>query len=97
MATIGTFQKTGKGYKGSIKTLTVEAEVEIIAVETSGDKEPDFRVKANGDIDLGAGWTRVSKKTKREYVSLKLQDPTFAGPIYANLTEQDGTYSLIWS
>ena len=49
-----------------------------------------------GKVEIGAGWVRKSKND-REYVSVKLDDPSFAAPIYANLVEVDGQHELIWS
>jgi uncharacterized protein (DUF736 family) len=48
--------------------------------------------------DLGAGWSKRSSEG-RDYVSVKLDDPSLKEPIYANLFEDEGgeTFSLIWS
>ena len=50
------------------------------------------------NAEIGAAWPKVSSE-KREYHSLKLDDPSFNAPIFANLFEdEDGEgYSLIWS
>ncbi len=47
---------------------------------------------------IGAAWTKRSNEG-RAYLGLKLDDPSFAHPIYANLfDDEDGeAYSLIWS
>ena len=47
----------------------------------------------------GAAWTRKAKETGREYLSVKLDDPSFPEPIYASLVEAEaeGSYNLIWS
>ena len=51
------------------------------------------------NVELGAAWTRKAKETGREYLSVKLDDPSFPQPIYASLVEAEaeGTYNLIWS
>jgi uncharacterized protein (DUF736 family) len=41
--------------------------------------------------------TRTRIRGGRELVSLKLDDPSFAAPIYANLIERNGQHELIWS
>ena len=41
-----------------------------------------------GQRGLGAAWRRTSKDN-RSYHSVKLDDPTFTAPIYANLFEGD--------
>jgi uncharacterized protein (DUF736 family) len=95
MATIGTFTKNETGFTGQIQTLGVKAKASISPVEKTGDTAPDYRVFA-GKVEIGAGWVRKSKND-REYVSVKLDDPSFAAPIYANLVEVDGQHELIWS
>lgn len=44
---------------------------------------------------IGAGWARASKGG-REFVGLKLDDPSFPAPIHANLIGRDGQHELIW-
>ena len=57
------------------------------------DNAPSHRV-----FEVGAAWAKRSKEG-REYLSVKLDDPSFDAPIYANLFDaEDGQgYSLIWS
>jgi uncharacterized protein (DUF736 family) len=86
MATIGTFKKTGNDYTGEIFTLSLQAKgVRLV---------PDLV----GRAEIGAAWTKKSNEG-REYLGLKLDDPSFAAPIYANLfDDEDGEgSSLIWS
>ncbi len=61
------------------------------------DKAPDYRVFA-GQIEIGAGWKKTSG-TGREYLSVKLDDPSLPAPIYASLVEAEGEgeFTLIWS
>lgn len=102
MATIGTFKKTGNEYVGEIVTLSVQAKnVRIIPEEGStNDNAPSHRVFV-GRAEIGAAWSKRSNEG-RDYLSLKLDDPSFTAPIYANLfndvgADSDETYSLIWS
>lgn len=98
MATIGTFIKSGNEFKGSIVTLSVQAKnVRIVPEDNGGnDKAPSHRLMT-GDIAFGAGWQKTSREG-RDYLSVKLDDPSFAAPVYASLTETDnGDYALIWS
>ena len=98
MATIGTFTKSGNEFKGSIVTLSVQAKnVRIVPEDTDGnDKAPSHRLVA-GDVAFGAAWQKTSREG-RDYLSIKLDDPSFAAPVYASLTEaDDGTFALIWS
>ncbi|GLS39935.1 hypothetical protein GCM10010869_55320 [Mesorhizobium tianshanense] len=58
---------------------------------------PDYRIAANG-VELGAGWGKAAKETGADYVSLKLDDPSFTAPVYATLVQSDnGEHKLIWS
>jgi uncharacterized protein (DUF736 family) len=99
MATIGNFKKAGTGFSGSIMTLSVQAKnVRIIPEEhRSSDNAPSHRVMI-GAACIGAAWTKASNEG-REYLGLKLDDPSFTAPIYANLfeTQSGESYDLIWS
>ena len=98
MAQIGTFTRDGSGaYTGTIKTLTLNVKASIKPCERDNDKAPDYRVTANG-VEFGAGWTRTARETGAEYLSLKLDDPSFTAPVYASLVQGDkGEHKLIWS
>ena len=48
-----------------------------------------------GRAEIGAAWAKTSKDG-RVYLGLKLDDPSFTAPIYANLLD-DENYSLTWS
>ena len=50
MAIIGTFTKSGDGFNGTIKTLTLSAKVSFKPIELEGDKAPNFRVTV-GTVD----------------------------------------------
>jgi len=99
MATIGTFKKTGNEYTGEIVTLSVQAKgVRIVPdLRATGDKAPTHRILV-GRAEIGAAWSKRSNEG-RDYLGLKLDDPSFSHPIFANLVDdEDGEgYSLIWS
>ena len=99
MATIGTFKKSANEYVGEIVTLSVQAKnVRIIPEEDrANDNAPSHRVFV-GRVEIGAAWSKRSNEG-RDYLSLKLDDPSFTAPIYANLfDDEDGeSYALIWS
>ena len=99
MATIGTFKKTGNDYTGDIVTLSVQAKgVRIVPdLRANGENAPSHRILV-GRAEIGAAWTKRSNEG-REYLGLKLDDPSFSHPIFANLfDDEDGeVYSLIWS
>lgn len=85
MATMGTFTKTEQGFSGTIRTLALNVKATIHAVEKENDKAADFRIYA-GATEFGAAWRKTSREG-REYISAKLDDPIFAAPFYATLTE----------
>ncbi|QRG07144.1 DUF736 domain-containing protein [Xanthobacter dioxanivorans] len=100
MATIGTFKKTGTNeFTGEIVTLSVQAKgVRIVPdLRTNGENAPSHRVLV-GRIEIGAAWSKRSSEG-RDYLGLKLDDPSFNAPIYANLFDDEDadTFSLIWS
>ena len=97
MATIGTFHKQDDGsYTGAIKTLTLNVKAaQFRPVSKANDQAPDFRIYA-GQTEFGAAWKKTSREN-REYLSCKLDDPSFAGPIFASLVDADEGYGLIWS
>jgi len=96
MATIGTFTKSGDGFTGTVKTLTLNVKAKITAVETDSDKAPDYRIATDKGIEFGAAWKKTSREG-RDYLSVKLDDPSFPAPIYASLVETDDAFALIWS
>jgi hypothetical protein len=62
------------------------------------DKGPDYRITSANGADIGAGWTKAARETGAEYLSVKLDDPSFPTPIYATLVQGDrGEHKLIRS
>ena len=100
MATIGNFQQSGDNeFNGEIVTLSLQAKKVRIVPDTraSGENAPSHRVFV-GRVEIGAAWSKQSNEG-RNYLGLKLDDPSFTAPIYANLVEdEDGqSHTLIWS
>jgi uncharacterized protein (DUF736 family) len=99
MANIGSFKKSGDEFQGEIVTLSLQAKGVRIVPETNraNDNAPSHRVYVSR-IEIGAAWSKRSAEG-RDYLSVKLDDPSFNAPIYANLfDDEDGEgYSLIWS
>jgi uncharacterized protein (DUF736 family) len=62
---------------------------------SENEKAPNLRVMA-GNVEIGAAWQRTSKDNT-VYHSVKLDDPSFSAPIYANLVAVDDSYALVWS
>ena len=99
MATIGTFKKIGNELTGEIVTFSLQAKNVRIVPETSpsGENSPSHRAYM-GRVEIGTAWSKRSNEG-RDYLSLKLDDPSFTAPIFANLfDDEDGEgYNLIWS
>jgi uncharacterized protein (DUF736 family) len=99
MANIGSFKKVGNDYQGEIVTLSLQAKGVRIVAETnpSKDKAPSHRIFV-GRAEIGAAWSKRSEEG-RDYLSLKLDDPSFNAPIYANLfdDEEGEGCTLLWS
>jgi uncharacterized protein (DUF736 family) len=98
MATIGIFTSTENGFTGSVRTLALNVKARIARIDNPTDKGPHYRIYA-GNVELGAAWQKRSSESDRDYLSVKLDDPSFPAPIYATLTEVDGEAGLhlIWS
>jgi uncharacterized protein (DUF736 family) len=98
MAQIGTFTRDETGaYAGTIKTLTLNVKATIKPVSKDNEKAPDYRITANG-VEFGAGWSKAARESGAEYLSVKLDDPSFTTPVYASLVQGDkGEHKLIWS
>ena len=99
MASIGSFKKVGDDFQGEIITLSLKAKGVRIVPEAnrSSENAPSHRVYA-GRVEIGAAWSKRSEEG-RDYLSLKLDDPSFTAPIYANLFNDEGGegFNLLWS
>ena len=80
MANIGTFKKSGNEFQGEIVTLSVQAKGVRIVPEANrtNDNAPSHRVFV-GRAEIGAAWSKRSSEG-RDYLSLKLDDPSFTAP-----------------
>ncbi len=98
MANIGSFKKVGNDYQGEILTMSVQTKNVRITPEEmqANENAPSHRVFV-GRAEIGAAWAKRSSEG-RDYLSVKLDDPSFTAPIFANLfDDEDGSYNLIWS
>ena len=84
MPVIGTFKADKDGYSGTIRT------------QKKSPGAPDFRVLV-GATEIGAAW-RKSSENHESYLSIRLDDPSFAEPIRAALMEKsdDGALPMLW-
>ncbi len=99
MANIGSFKKSGQEFQGEIVTLSLQTKGVRIVPETNQTNEnaPSHRVYV-GRAEIGAAWSKRSSEG-RDYLSVKLDDPSFNAPILANLFDDEDaeTFTLIWS
>jgi len=102
MTQIGTFKRTKTGYAGHLKTLSLDTELSLVPADPGeGENHPDYRIHRGSDDagpEVGAGWKRTGEKAG-DYVSLLIDDPSFAQPIRANLFQsgRDGAFHLLWN
>ena len=78
MPVIGTFSAVKDGYAGTIRTLTMNTKVRIVAndrKETRG--APDFRIMA-GSAEIGAAWRRTKQGTDETYLRVQARRPGLA-------------------
>jgi uncharacterized protein (DUF736 family) len=89
-------------YTGELATLTVAArKVVFQPSEARGDKAPSHRVIGQskaGNVELGAAWKKRSEEG-RDYLSVKLDDPSLTQPINCALVESSDSegFILVWS
>ena len=85
---------------GHIRTLFFKSDKVVLEpLIDSGGKQPTHRVYTADEVELGAAWRRQSKDDGGTYFDVKLDDPTFAAPIYARLVKarKEGTgLIMIW-
>ncbi|HTU11513.1 MAG TPA: DUF736 domain-containing protein [Allosphingosinicella sp.] len=82
MAQIGSFKRDANGsFTGTIRTLALNAKATLCSADKDNDKAPDYRL-FSGAIECGAAWKKTSREN-RDYLSVKLDDPSFPAPIYA--------------
>jgi len=102
--TLGTFQELKDGsYSGSIKTLTVNAKLNIVPIDATSERAPDYRVYTGSNCEIGAGWSRVSKTSGETYLNLQIAALEFGQSyIYLNLVKSEqasdvgATHILLW-
>lgn len=106
MAQIGQFTRTTSGYRGRLRTLTLDINLALVPADT-GDVEnaPDYRVHLGGDEgselvpEVGAAWKHTGERAGA-FVFVVLDDPVFPQPIRARLfqSDEDGRdWGLHWT
>jgi len=97
---IGNFTQDEQGYTGVITTAGLSIpEVEFRPVPAKQGNGPDYVVFGtydSQDFELGAAWTKISKKGKT-YLSVKLDSPASPEPINCALVARaNGSHALVW-
>lgn len=86
--------------KGRTKrSVTINVKPNIVPnKDKSSANAPDYRVYAGG-AELGAGWIEQGQNGGKQYIAVKLDDPSFAAPVRAAFFEntEEGTGVLMWS
>lgn len=99
MIDIGLFTPNGNGgYIGSLTTLGINAELEMVPFDSTSDKAPDFRVMHLGR-EVGGAWRRTSK-TGTPFFSVTISDPALPCTIRAALFQprkpKGSEWPLVW-
>jgi uncharacterized protein (DUF736 family) len=101
MSVIGTFTpaKDG-GWTGSIRTLTITAKVRLVPNDNrDNENAPAFRVFV-GQSRIGDAWqARSSGDSPKDYLRVRLDDPSLPEPISAALfhSEDGKDAQLVWN
>jgi len=102
MPQIGQFIRTPSGYSGRLRTLSLDLELSLVAVDAAAaEHAPSYRVHLGDEEgpEVGAGWKHTGP-TAGAFVSVVLDDPVFVQPIRARLFQSDGDgreWGLHWS
>ena len=89
MAIIGSFNKDGNGYSGTLETLTLKARLSFEPTGKKSDNARDYRVFHLTDdysSEIGAAWKKTSRESA-EYLSVSLDDPSFVERINCRLVK----------
>ena len=97
MSRIGTFKTVAGEYRGEIVTLSLQAkDVRIVPEKDPSGNAPSHRVFIKA-AEVGAAWSKTTQDN-RPYLSVKLDDPSFTAPVFAQLFESgEGEHDLVWS
>jgi uncharacterized protein (DUF736 family) len=105
MVAIGFVKKQEDGsYKGELKTLTISSPIEIRPnVQKVEDRQPDFRVYAANNVEIGTARKRIGQSSQAEYINIMLSIPEFGSKqLSANLGPAIGqddseVFAIIWN
>ena len=94
MATIANLAKQKDGtFLGTLLIPSLNGQKIVLTPVEKKGKGPELRVTI-GAYEAGAAWKRETETAT--YFSVKLDDPTFARPIYCALFKTPDGYALLW-
>jgi uncharacterized protein (DUF736 family) len=101
MSVIGTFTSAKDGgWTGSIRTLTINTKVRLVPNDNrDNENAPLFRVFA-GKSRIGDAWSaRSTGNSPKDYLRLRLDDPSWPEPMSAALFQSDDgkDAQLVWN
>ena len=81
------------------RIVTVVAAALALAFSGLSAGAVESTYKATSTATPEAAWKKIGRESGREYWSVKLDDPTFAAPLFASLvdTEDGKMFNLVWS
>jgi len=97
MMVIGHFVSDTDGYIGSIRTLTFQAKLRLVAIDIKTNEDgPDFKIMF-GTQEVGAAWkAKTHEAEPRDYLSAMIDDPSFPEPIRGAMFEDAGQLNFVW-
>ena len=92
---IGIFIKSGDEFRGTIRTLTLSAEIIFSPSHVCDRKiKLSHMVFANG-CEIGAAWPKTPGNVSE--FNVQFDDPTFPAPVHGHLVEREtGVFVLVW-
>ena len=100
---IGTIKQNDGGiFVGKIATLTIAMTIALREVHSANPKAPKYEVLAlsasRAWVQVGALFELFSNGTGEAFLNGKIEDPSFAAPLYISAFRQDDdSYNVVWS
>ncbi len=101
---IGSIKQNEAGtYIGKIATLALAMTIALRPVHSTNPKAPKYEVMA---LSQARTWVKVgalfelfaTNTTGAAFLNGKLEDPSFAAPLYISMFQQDdGSYNVVWN
>lgn len=92
----------GKGFIGTIATLTMDMRIALVPVESDSARAPKFEIRAQNParrwVRVGALWETTARDTGLVFLTGQLDDPSLPSKVYlAAFPQTDGSISIVWS